>query len=318
MKIVIPGGSGQVGHILSRHFHAQGHAVTVLSRHPQTAPWKVVAWDGLAPGSWIHELEHSDMCINLAGRSVNCRYTAANRRAIHDSRVRSTRLLHEAISGLKHPPRLWVNASTATIYRHALDRPMRESDGELGGNEPGAPDTRNFSIDVAKAWEDAFFSTPTPRTRKVAIRSAMTFSPDRGGVFDVFLGLVRRGLGGSQGPGTQYISWIHDADFVRAVDWLIAREGFEGVVNLASPNPLPNRDFMHALREAWGTSIGLPSAEWMIEIGTRLMGTESELVLKSRRVVPGRLMDEAFDFLFSYWPSAACDLVERWRKLNPH
>ncbi len=225
-------------------------------------------------------------------------------------------MLHEAIAGLKRPPRLWVNAGTATIYRHALDRAMSEADGELGGNEPGAPDTWNFSIDVAKAWEAAFFSTPTPLTRKIAIRSAMTFSPDRGGVFDVFLGLVRRGLGGAQGPGTQFVSWIHDADFVRAVDWLIAHEEFDGVVNLASPNPLPNRDFMRTLREAWGARIGLPSPEWMIELGTRLMRTESELVLKSRRVVPGRLLDGGFRFLFPDWRAAARDLVDRWRKVN--
>ncbi len=202
MRIVIPGGSGQVGHILARHFHSQGHEVTVFSRHPRPAAWRVVRWDGVTPGGWIAELEQSDVCINLTGRSVNCRYTAANRRAIIESRVGSARALHEAIAGLRRPPRLWVNASTATIYRHALDRAMNEADGELGGNEPGAPDTWNFSIDVAKAWEAAFFSTPTPLTRKIAIRSAMTFSPDRGGVFDVFLGLVRGGRARNSFPGS--------------------------------------------------------------------------------------------------------------------
>jgi len=181
MRIVIPGGSGQVGHILARHFHSQGHAVTVFSRHPQPAPWRVALWDGVAPGDWIADLEQSDVCINLAGRSVNCRYTAANRRSIHDSRVRSTRLLNEVIAGLQRPPKIWLNASTATIYRHSLDRPMDEITGELGGNEPGAPSTWNFSIQIAKAWEEAFFSVPTPLTRKVALRSAMTFSPDPGG-----------------------------------------------------------------------------------------------------------------------------------------
>jgi NAD dependent epimerase/dehydratase family enzyme len=209
-----------------------------------------------------------------------------------------------------------VNASTATIYRHALDRAMSEADGELGGNESGAPDTWNFSIDVAKGWEEAFFSTPTPRTRKVAIRSTMTFSPDRGGVFDVFLSLVRHGLGGRQGPGTQFVSWIHEADFVRAIDLLIASEGIDGVVNLASPNPLPNDDFMGALRDAWGIRAGLPTARWMIEVGTWLMRTESELVLKSRRVVPGRLLDAGFQFLFPEWPDAARELVARWRENN--
>jgi uncharacterized protein (TIGR01777 family) len=314
MRIVIPGGSGQVGRILARCFHAQGHAVTVFSRTLKPAPWRVAEWDGLTRGDWIADLEGSDVCINLAGRSVNCRYTAENRRSIHESRIHTTLLLNEAISSLKHPPRIWLNASTATIYRHSLDRSMDEADGELGGGEPGAPDTWNFSIQVAKGWEDALFATPTPRTRKVAMRSAMTFSPDRGGVFDTFLRLARHSLGGSSGAGTQFISWIHEADFIRAVEFLLARDEFTGVVNLASPNPLPNRDFMRALREAWGTRIGLPASEWMIEIGTWLMRTESELVLKSRRVVPGRLLAAGFQFVFPEWPAAARELVGRWRE----
>lgn len=226
---------------------------------------------------------------------------------------KATRLLNEVLASLNPAPRLWINASTATIYRHALDRPMNETDGELGGNEPGAPDTWNFSINVAKSWEQAFFSTAAPRTRKIAIRSALTLSPDRGGVFDVLLGLVRHFLGGRQGSGSQFVSWIHEADFVRAVDLLIAREDLCGVVNIASPNPLPNRDFMRILRETWGIGFGLAHPEWMIELGTLLMRTESELVLKSRRVVPGRLMDVGFQFLFPEWSAAARDLVVRWR-----
>jgi uncharacterized protein (TIGR01777 family) len=317
MKIVIPGGSGQVGRVLARHFHSQGDMVTVLSRQPRPAPWRVVAWDGVTPGAWITDVAESDVCINLAGRSVNCRYTAANRRIVYESRIHSTRLLNQVIASLNHAPRLWINSSTATIYRHALDRAMNEADGELGGNEPGAPDTWNFSIDVAKGWEEAFFSTPTPLTRKVAIRSALTLSPDRGGVFDVLSGLVRHGLGGRQGSGTQFVSWIHEADFVRALGLLIAREDFCGVVNLASPNPLPNSDFMLALREAWGIRFGLLSPNWLIELGTRLMGTESELVLKSRRVVPGRLLATGFRFLFPDWPSAARDLVARSHQVSP-
>jgi len=314
MRIIMPGGSGQVGRILARHFHAEGHSVTVLSRSPRPAPWRVVAWDGAAPGAWTTELEQSDVCINLAGRSVDCRYNAQNRRAIYESRIRSTLLLNRVMASLDRPPRLWVNASTATIYRHALDRAMDEANGELGGNEPGAPDTWNFSIEVAKGWEEAFFSTPTPHTRKIAIRSAMTFSPDRGGVFDVLLGLVRRGLGGRQGPGTQFVSWIHEADFVRAMELLIAREDLSGRINLASPHPLPNSDFMRGLRDAWGTSVSLPIPEWLIETGALVLRTESELILKSRRVVPGRLLAAGFQFLFPEWPAAARELVARWRK----
>src|SRR6266700_3927048 len=209
LRIVIPGGSGQVGQILARHFHGQGHSVTVLSRRQESAPWRTTSWNGRDLGSWTQEIDGADVVINMAGQSVNCRYTEANRREIMDSRILSTRAIGQAIAQASRPPALWMNAATATIYRHALDRPMDEATGELGGNEPGAPDTWNFSIEVAKAWEDAFFSTPTPATRKVALRSAMTFSPDRGGVFDVFLRLVRFGLGGTILPGDQFVSWIH-------------------------------------------------------------------------------------------------------------
>jgi uncharacterized protein (TIGR01777 family) len=290
--------------------------VTVLSRNPRPAPWRMVAWDGLTPGAWLAELEQSDVCINLAGRNVNCRYTAENKRAIYDSRIRSTLLLNQVIASINQPPRLWVNASTATIYRHALDRPMDEASGELGGNEPGAPDTWNFSIEVAKGWEQAFFSTSTPRTRKVAIRSAMTFSPDRGGVFDALSALVRRGFGARQGPGTQFVSWIHEADLVRVIDLLIAREDLSGIVNVSSPHPLPTCDFMRVLRDAWGVRFGLSIPEYLIEIGALVLRTESELILKSRRVVPGRLLAEGFRFLFPEWSAAARDLVTRWRESN--
>ncbi len=180
--------------------------MTVLSRQPRPAPWRVVAWDGIMPGDWAAELEGCDVCINLAGRSVNCRYNESNRRSILESRIRSTMVLNQVIESLRQPPRVWINASTATIYRHALGRPMDEATGELGGDEPDAPSTWRFSIDVAKAWEEAFFSTPTPRTRKIAARSAIVMSPDRGGAFDLLLRLVRFGLGGRQGKGNQFVS----------------------------------------------------------------------------------------------------------------
>jgi len=311
MRIVIPGGSGQVGTVLARHFHQQGHSVTVLSRAPKPAPWQVLSWDASTTGPWISALEKSDVCVNLTGRSVNCRYHARNRREMYDSRIVSTRLLNQVVASLRHPPRVWLNASTATIYRHALDRPMDETTGELGGDEPGAPDTWNFSIQIAKDWEAAFFATPTPKTRKIAMRSAMTFHPDKGSVFDVFSNLVRRGLGGRQGSGDQFVSWIHEADFVRAIDFLIANETMSGAVNLCSPNPLRNREFMSDLRGAWGRRFGLPAASWMIEVGSFALRTESELVLKSRRVVPGRLMAAGFKFSYPDWPSAARELVSR-------
>lgn len=317
MKVVIAGGSGQVGTVLARHFHEKVDIVTVLSRSLERAPWHTEQWDGKTLGSWLTALDGSNVLINLAGRSVNCRYNEQNRKSILDSRVQSTEVLHQALRRSVRRRPVWLNASTATIYRHALDRPMDESTGELGGDEQGAPDTWNFSIKVAKAWEEAFFSEETPGTRQVALRSAMTFSPDRNGVFDVFLKLVRRGLSGTNLPGTQYVSWIHALDFIRAVEFLIATPSLSGPVNLASPNPLPNREFLRILREAWGTRVGLPTTKWMLEVGTFLLRTESELVLKSRRVVPGRLLAAGFAFSYPTWEQAAEDLVARWRRLTP-
>ena len=224
LRIVIPGGSGQVGQVLAQYFQERGHHVTVLTRGPHTAQWQTVHWDGENPGLWTQYLEGSDVCINLTGRSVNCRYTAENRESIYNSRILSTQLLGQVIAELANPPRVWLNASTATIYRHALDRPMDEATGQLGGREPNVPDTWNFSIRVAKDWEAAFFEAPTPLTRKVAMRSAITFSPKPGNAFAVLLNLVRVGLGGKQGNGRQYVSWIHENDFARAVEFLIDRE----------------------------------------------------------------------------------------------
>lgn len=313
LRIVIPGGSGQVGRVLARFFQERGHLVTILTRGPYTAPWQTLHWDGVHPGEWIQQLEGADVCINLAGRSVNCRYTPANREAIYNSRILSTRLVGEAIAGLDNPPRLWLNASTATIYRHALDWPMDEETGELGGNEPEALDTWNFSIRVAKDWEAALFRSPTPRTRKVAMRSAITLSPRPGNAFAIMLNLVRVGLGGTQGNGRQFVSWIHETDFARAVEFLIEHEELEGPINIASPNPEPNREFMAILRDAWGMPNGLPAPAPLLELGALLLRTETELVLKSRRVVPKRMLDAGFKFQFPYWAHAAEDLVEQWR-----
>jgi hypothetical protein len=314
MKIVIPGGSGQIGQLLARRFTADGHSVVVLSRIPTTAPWKVVAWDAQSPGPWREEIDGADVVINLTGRNVNCRYTPMNRAAIMDSRVQSTRAVGKAIHAATHPPRLWLQASTATIYSHRYDAPNDELTGIIGGNEPDAASTWRFSIDVARAWEKAALEMKSPSTRQVLMRSAMTMSPDRGGVFDVLLGLVRRGLGGANGDGRQYVSWIHDHDFLEAVYWLITHDDLDGLVNLASPHPLPNAQFMRDLRHAAGVRLGLPSARWMLEIGALLMRSETELILKSRRVIPTRLVQSGFQFKFAHWPDAAADLCNRWRE----
>jgi uncharacterized protein len=315
MKIIIAGGSGQVGTILARAFYRDNHHVVVLSRKPAAVPWTTLPWDGRSLGPWMNELENADVVVNLAGRSVNCRYHAQNRREIMGSRVESTRIIREALAKAGRPPKVWLQASTATIYEHRFDAPNDEFTGILGGSEPDAPDTWRFSIDVAKAWEEAAQEpSPLPHTRLVLLRSAVTMSPDHGGAFDMLLRLVRYGLGGQNGSGRQFVSWIHESDFIRAIYWLIEHESLSGAVNLAAPNPLPNAEFMRDLRRAWGISIGLPSTEWMLEMGAFFLRTETELILKSRRVVPARLLREGFSFQFPNWSEAASDLCRRRRK----
>jgi uncharacterized protein (TIGR01777 family) len=316
MKIVIPGGTGQVGSVLARTFHDDGHEVVILSRRPAALPWRVVEWDAKTVGPWADEIDDSDVVINLAGRSVNCRYTEENRRQMMDSRVNSTRAVGESIAAAKNPPNVWLQMSTATIYSHRFDAPNDDVTGIIGGSEPDAPGSWKFSIEVATAWERAANEADTPNTRKVLMRSAMVMSPDRGGIFDTMLGLVKRGLGGTAADGRQYISWIHDVDFVRSIYWLIEHPELSGPVNLSAPTPMPNEDFMRVLREAWGTSIGLPASRWMLEVGALLMRTETELILKSRRVVPTRLLDSGFEFSFPIWEHAALDLCHRWRHNN--
>ncbi|HEY8751772.1 MAG TPA: TIGR01777 family oxidoreductase [Tepidisphaeraceae bacterium] len=316
MRIVIPGGSGQVGAILGRAFAGEGHEVIVLSRHPRIGPWRTVKWDGGHLGEWATEIDGADVVVNLAGRSVNCRYNAANRREIMDSRVQSTRAIGEAIAKAKHPPGLWLQASTATIFSHRFDAPNDEATGIIGGSEPGVPDTWRFSIEVARAWEQAAMDAATSSTRKVLLRSAMTMSPDPDGIFDVLMGLVRRGLGGRAGDGKQFVSWIHETDFVNAVKWLVDRRDVDGPVNLCAPGALPNEQFMRELRQAAGVRIGLPASNWMLELGAIFMRTETELILKSRRVWPGRLLDSGFTFAFPTWAEAATNLVRRQRTMR--
>lgn len=317
LRIIIPGGTGQVGTILARHFHGQGHAVTVIARHPAQADWNVVTWNGVDLGPWTSVFEGSDVVINLAGRSVNCRYNASNREEIKNSRILTTQLVGVAIAQAKTPPAVWMNASTATIYRHATDRAMDEASGEIGGNEPDIPPKWRFSIDVATSWEQTFFNAQTPSTRKLALRSALTMSPDPGGIFDRLLRLVQWGLGGPSGSGRQYISWIHDVDLVRAIEFLISRDDLAGVVNVSSPNPVPNREFMCCLRKAYCTSyVGVPAPSWALHIGAVFMRTETELTLKSRRVIPKRLVDAGFEFHFPNWRGACQDLINRWREIT--
>jgi uncharacterized protein (TIGR01777 family) len=315
VKVVIPGGTGQVGGILRRALLASGHEVVVLSRHPGELEPGIthVAWDGRTLGEWAEEIDGADAVVNLAGRSVSCRYTEENLRQMMASRIDSTRVVGEAIAKAAKSPRVWLQMSTATIYSDRRDAPNDEATGVIGGNEPGVPGYWEFSVRIARRWEAAQLETDLPHTRRVALRSAMVMSPDRGGVFDVLLWMARLGLGGPVAGGGQYVSWIHDRDFVGTVELLLDREDISGPVNLAAPEPLPQRDLMRILRRAWGRRPGLPATSWMAEIGAWALRTDTELLLKSRRVVPGRLLDAGFTFEYPTWPEATEDLVRRVR-----
>ncbi|MFN6195934.1 MAG: epimerase [Planctomycetota bacterium] len=315
MKIVLPGGSGQVGAVLARAFHARGDEVVVLSRGTSclARDVRIVPWDGRTLGAWAREVDGADVVVNLAGRTVDCRYSEANLRAMMDSRVDSTRVVGEAIAAAARPPRVWLQSSTATIYAHRFDAPNDERTGILGGSEPGVPPHWARSVAIATRWEETLVAAATPRTRRVALRSSLILSPDRGGIFDTLLGLVRKGLGGTCGNGRQWVSRIHEQDFVRAALFLAERDDLDGAVNVCAPNPVPNRDFMRELRRAFGMPIGLPAPALLLELGAVFLRTETELVLKSRRVVPGRLLAAGFAFEYPEWPAAARELCARAR-----
>lgn len=314
MKIVIPGGTGQVGALCAKHWMRAGHEVVVLSRGGASEA-RVVRWDGrtLDP-AWASEVDGCDAVLNLAGRSVSCRYTPENLAEMMNSRVDSTRVVGEAIAKAKAPPRVWLQMSTATIYAHRFDAPNDEATGVMGGAEPGVPAYWTRSTDIANAWERVANEAPTPSTRKVLLRAAMVMSEPGArattdNIFAVLSRITKAGLGGAIAGGRQYVSWIHGDDFVRACDFLLAHDEISGPVNLAAPEPLPHGEFMRALRAAWGVRVGLPATGWMASIGSWAMRTDPELVMKSRRVVPGRLTAAGFVFEHPTWAEAAKSLA---------
>lgn len=308
-RLILAGGSGFLGRALARHFAAQGAEVVILTRSPGPAQGRIreVFWDGASLGEWRHELAGARALINLAGLSVNCRYHARNRRRLLDSRLLSTRVLGQAVAASPNPPPVWLNSSTATIYRHTFG-PAWDETGAIGGC-PEAKDL--FSVHIATEWERGFQEAPTPRTRKVALRSAMVLGHASNSVLPTLLRLARLGLGGSLAGGRQFVSWIHVEDFCRAIDWILDHPGLEGPVNLAAPHPRPNAEFMAEIRRAAGRSFGLPATRWMLELGAFFLRTETELVLKSRRVVPGRLLADGFEFRFPEVRGALENLVGR-------
>jgi uncharacterized protein (TIGR01777 family) len=308
-RIVLAGGSGFLGRALASHFSKGGWEVIILTRSPKTSEraGREVAWDARTPGPWQTELEGAAAVVNLTGKSVNCRYHERNRQEILDSRTNSTRVLGEAISRCAHPPMVWLNASTATIYKHTFG-PAWNEDGQI---EPTPEAKDAFSFEVAGAWQRVFEEAQTPRTRKVALRTAMVLGMGKNSVFPMLRRLTRLGLGGKMGTGKQFVSWIHQADFCRVVEWLLEHNDIEGIVNVAAPNPLPNHEMMKTLRQVCGVPFGMPAATWMLEFGAFFLRTETELIIKSRRVVPGRLLESGFRFRFPRIREAFDDLCNR-------
>ncbi len=300
-KVVLAGGNGYLGKVLSNFYKPLAKKIIILSRKNQTANGNVetVLWDGCTEGEWKKSLNGADLLINLCGKNVNCRYTDKNKAEIINSRTVPTALLGVAIAAIENPPKLWINVTSATIYRHAEDRPQDEETGEIG---------YGFSIDVCKQWEETFFNTKTPLTRKIALRMGIVLGREDA-AFPRLLNLVKYGLGGMQGDGQQYVSWVHEQDAAKCTEWLMNHDEINGVINCTAPEPVKNAQFMKIIRNVYGAPFGLPAPSWLLEIGAKVIGTETELILKSRWVLPKRLLDSGYNFLFTKAEHAVKDLL---------
>lgn len=301
-KLIIAGGSGFLGNGLINYFEKDFEEIVILTRSSKNNFKNVryVVWDAEHLGDWVKELEYADVIINMCGKSVDCRYTDTNKALIISSRVNSTNAIGKAIEQCQHPPGLWMNAASATIYKHSETEQMSEIKNEYGSG---------FSVEVCKAWEKAFYSFNSANTRKINLRITMVMGRT-GGVFPVLSNLVKKGLGGTMGNGRQMVSWIHIDDLCRMLRWLIENKGTNGNYNLAAPVPITNKDLMSLLRKAYGVSIGLPAFKWMLEIGAFFLRTETELILKSRNVIPARAEKEGFEFLFRDMHTCVKDLIK--------
>ncbi|WP_040278806.1 TIGR01777 family oxidoreductase [Psychroserpens damuponensis] len=295
--ITIAGGSGFLGQVLENYFTKKGHTVYILTRTVKRD--NDIYWNAKDLDKWTNILEQSDVLINLTGKSVDCRYTNDNKKHILDSRVDSTHALGLAINLCDNPPKVWFNSSTATIYRHSTDKQMTEKTGEIGDD---------FSMNIAKSWEQAFYSITNPKTRKIALRTSIVMGK-HGGATEPLKHLTKFGLGGKQASGFQKVSWIHELDFARAIDFLIAHNSLDGNFNLAVPKPTNNITLMKAFRKVMNVPFGISQPKWLIKLGAKLIGTEPELVLKSRNVIPERLLNNNFKFLHTNIEIALDDLI---------
>ena len=287
-KIIITGGTGFLGEYLTDFFTKKGYIIYIISRTKRidASNVKYLVWDGKTLGDWTNSIENAEAIINLAGKSVNCRYNETNKRIILESRINATNVIGEAILKARKPPKVWLNGGSATIYRYSEDIDMTESEGELGDN---------FSVNVCKVWEKTFEAYTTPKTKQVFMRISIVLGK-RGGVVGPLKNLVRTGLGGTQSHGRQRVSWLHIHDFARMVEWFMENDDFSGAVNCVSPNHVSNAEFMKGFRKALKVPFGLPQPKWLLKFGAVLIGTETELILKSRRVVPDRLLKAGFKF----------------------
>lgn len=302
-KIVIAGGTGFLGRGLADHYSANGSKVIILTRGVprKTGNIEYLQWDAKHLDIWVDCLEGATALINLTGKSVDCRYTKANKQEIYASRLESTAVLGEALLRLKVPPKVWMNAASATIYRHSFDKEMDETSLEFGSG---------FSVDVCRKWEEVFNTYAIPGTRKIIMRTGIVIGKN-GGPLKPLKMLAKIGVGGKQGNGKQYVSWLHENDFINIVDFFIANESTSGIYNLTAPKPIPNNEFMKALRSAVGADFGVPLPKWLLEIGAFIIRTETELILKSRRVTPKRLLEAGYRFRFETIEKALTQLVPK-------
>jgi uncharacterized protein len=300
-KVIIAGGSGFIGKKLSQHYIAKGCEVVVLTRKKphEESGIRFAQWDAKTLGPWSNELEGASLLINMVGRSVDCRYNRENKKQIYESRIDSTRILGKAVNNVLNPPLLWLNSSSATIYRHAEDRQMDEATGDIG---------TGFSVDVCKKWEEAFFDCETTKTRKVALRSSIVLGKN-GGALKPLINLSKLGFGGYQGNGKQYFSWVHEDDLIAAIDFVFSHQEIQGVINIASPYPQTNKELMHLLRKILKVPFGIPMPKFLLEFGAFIINTETELILKSRNVIPGVLLDNGFVFKYPRLEQALEDLI---------
>jgi len=300
-KIILAGGNGYLGGVLADYYRNLADEIIILSRSPkaQNGNIRTLLWDGKTEGDWVNQLEGAEMLINLCGKNVNCRYTKTNRDEIVNSRILPTRLLGRVVEKLQNPPQLWINLSSATIYRHAEDRPQDEATGDIG---------QGFSVDVCKQWEATFNESSTPKTRKIALRMGIVLGM-ADSAFPRLLNLVKFGLGGKLGNGKQYLNWVHEHDAVKCTEFLLQHTGLDGTINCTAPVPMQNAAFMASLRKACGIPFGLPTPGWLLSIGMAIVGSETELLLKSRWVIPRRLLDAGYQFQFSEAEYAIKDLL---------